>query len=741
MEIFSNLQLAILITTLVINTLLAFFVYKNNPKSATNIIFSVLSLVTTTWLFVMYLSLQPASLSTALFLIRLSIFLAVPISMLFYLLAHTMPNITIRLSRRFLLTTAVWSIFIMGLTVSPYVFTGIEIVNNSPRPIPGFGLPLFAITTVFFSFGAIYSLIKRLRRSTGVEKQQLRFVMFGILLMLGLIIGTIMIPVALLRNNTFVPFAPLYTLTFLGMTTYAIIKHRLMDLRLIVARTVAYTLIIGIVGLFYTLSTILVSNFFFRDLSTNEQIILFTTLTIIVAFTFQPLRRHIQKITDRFFYKGRYDSSELISSLTKIMATTLRLEDLTKGLLTNLVPEIRVSKGAFVLLKNGKVDHSDTFGYTKIPKFTSPDIGSLLETDKILVRDEIGQSKLKKIMEELDVAASVPLRVGKNEFGVLLLGHKLSGEIYTNQDIKILEILSPEISIAIQNAKAYEELSKFNVKLQEEVEKATVELRGANERLRDLDKAKDEFVSVVSHELRTPMTAIKSYVWLALNGKAGKLNPKMQNYLTKVYDSSERLISLINDVLDVSHIETGRIAVDIQPVSPLKIADEVMTTLEPRAQEQEIKLKLEKDIHVPMILADPMKLNEIYVNLIGNALKFTPKGGTISVSFHKQGESLEISVSDTGIGMSESDLNKLFTKFGRIAKNYSTIAQSTGSGLGLYITKNYIDLLHGKIWVNSELGKGTVFTFSLPTTQAKQKKPVTVTTNENKSRHFDSKKS
>ncbi|MEX0616445.1 MAG: HAMP domain-containing sensor histidine kinase [Candidatus Woykebacteria bacterium] len=242
----------------------------------------------------------------------------------------------------------------------------------------------------------------------------------------------------------------------------------------------------------------------------------------------------------------------------------------------------------------------------------------------------------------------------------------------------------------------------------------TQEVYKMNAQLHDLDKAKDEFVSIVSHELRTPMTAIKSYVWLALNGRAGKLNDQMKNYLTKVYESSERLIGLINDVLDVSHIETGRIQVETQPISPLKVAQEVADTLAPRATEQEIELKIKKDEHVPMVASDPMKLNEILVNLVGNALKFTPKGGTITVSFAKQGGFVETSVTDTGIGISKEDLSKLFTKFGRIAKNYSTIAQSTGSGLGLYITKNYVEIMGGKIWINSEEGKGSTFTFSLP---------------------------
>ena len=491
-----DLNFFLLIVAITINTLLAFIVYKNNPKSITNIVFSLLSIVTSTWLVVFYLPLLPSFLPFSLQLIRLSLFFAVPQAMLFFILSQVLPNEKITISKGKLITLLIWSSIIMIVTISPFTFTEVKFIDDSPYPTAGAGMLLFAPTVVLFSVAAIYTLIKRILKSPGLIKEQLRFVLFGIIAMLGLLITTVLIPVTLFDNNSFVPFAPFYTLIFLAATGYAIIKHRLLDIRLVVARTVAYTLIIGIVGVFYTLSTILVSNLFFRDLSTNEQIILFTTLTIIVAFTFQPLRRYLQKITDSFFYKGRYDSSELISNLTKIMATTLGLEDLSKGLLANLIPEMRINKGAFVLVKKGRIDAVESYNYKTKPKFTGTDIDSLLEQEKILILEDLDNKKLKGLMNDLDLALAAPLKIGDETLGMLLLGHKLSGEIYTEQDIKLLQILSPEISIAINNAKAYEEIRKFNVTLQREIQKATVDLKFANEKLKELDRLKDEFVVI-----------------------------------------------------------------------------------------------------------------------------------------------------------------------------------------------------------------------------------------------------
>ncbi|MCH8821552.1 GAF domain-containing sensor histidine kinase [Patescibacteria group bacterium] len=481
---------------------------------------------------------------------------------------------------------------------------------------------------------------------------------------------------------------------------------------------------------------------------------------VVVAFTVDPLRRFIEKATNKIFFKARYDTEEEIKNVSETISEVLDLSQLVNSLRLTLNRTLKVNKIAIYV----KTDHhfaqiDDLGGFDK--KF-----GLSLEkryflskyfkhNHNLVITDELSRTikegrdsahkdlaQILKFLKDNGVSVIIPLVVKDQMTGAIFLGKKLSEDIYSNEDIKLLEIFSHQASIALENARLYQEEKEFSEKLQQEVEKATTDLRSANESLKELDETKDEFVSVVSHELRTPMTAVKSYVWLALNGKAGPLNDKMRSYLEKVYQSSERLIDLINDVLDVSHIETGRINLDIQPISLLKVADDVVTTLAARADEQKIKLTLEKDTHVPMVLVDSMKLNEIFVNLIGNALKFTKPGGSITVSFAKKENVVETSVTDTGIGISQADLKKLFTKFGRIYKSYSTIAQSTGSGLGLYITKNYIDKMNGKIWVNSESGKGTTFTFAFPIAKdQKIKQPHVTKKHETISRHIGSEKS
>ncbi len=239
----------------------------------------------------------------------------------------------------------------------------------------------------------------------------------------------------------------------------------------------------------------------------------------------------------------------------------------------------------------------------------------------------------------------------------------------------------------------------------------------ANERLQSLDKLKDEFVSLASHELRTPMTAIKSYIYLLLeqHEDVGTLTEKQKTYLENTYTSTERLIKMVNDMLNVSRIESGRLIVTPLPTDIVKLTQEVFTEILPTAQTQQQSLVLQPPTPpLPLVSADPDKLKQVLMNLLGNSLKFTPPGGTVTVSFSLQPDMVAIHVSDTGKGIREEDMPKLFKKFGMIEGNYLKTTVGQGTGLGLYISKSIVQFHGGTMWVTSEgENKGTQVSFSL----------------------------
>lgn len=240
-------------------------------------------------------------------------------------------------------------------------------------------------------------------------------------------------------------------------------------------------------------------------------------------------------------------------------------------------------------------------------------------------------------------------------------------------------------------------------------------IQNANTRLKEVDRLKDEFLSIASHELRTPMTAIKSYLWLALSGKGGELSEKMKFYLERSYNSTERLIKLVNDLLSISRIESGRVHVELQKTDAEKIIDDTIIEVLPRANELGLNVEFLPHKELPPVLADPDKIKEVLMNLIGNSLKFTPKGGNIQIKVEIKDQMLIVSVVDNGQGLAPDDIPKLFQKFNIIKGSYEVnhnIFQ--GTGLGLFICKKIIGLHNGEIWVTSEgKGKGSTFSFSL----------------------------
>jgi signal transduction histidine kinase len=233
-----------------------------------------------------------------------------------------------------------------------------------------------------------------------------------------------------------------------------------------------------------------------------------------------------------------------------------------------------------------------------------------------------------------------------------------------------------------------------------------------------LEKTKDEFISVASHELRTPMTIIKSYLWMVLAGKSGEVNPGMQSYLTKAMKATERMISLINDILSAAKLEQDKVLFDNDIIEIDSYAMEIISDFTIKAQEKGIYLNFEPSGTKSYVTADSGKLREIFVNLLGNAVKFTRQGG-VTVKIKDEGSQFKIEIADTGSGIEKDDIARLFHKFGRLDSSYQTVAESGGTGLGLYIVKLYIEGMGGKVGAESEGKlKGSTFWFTLP------KKPV-----------------
>ena len=254
---------------------------------------------------------------------------------------------------------------------------------------------------------------------------------------------------------------------------------------------------------------------------------------------------------------------------------------------------------------------------------------------------------------------------------------------------------------------------KEEIKRKEELEDISHQLTVTNERLKELDATKSEFISIASHQLRTPLTAIKGYISLLLEGSYGKVSVPVLDVLNKLYSVNSRLVHLVEDLLNVSRIEAGRIQYSFAPTQLEPLIVELVDMFKPSAREKHLSLNMKlSKVPLPLITIDPNKIKEVVSNLIDNAIKYT-KEGSVTVSLESTPEVAHIIVSDTGIGIHPEDMKNLFQKFLRSKETTKMVV--SGAGLGLYVGKSFIDAHGGKIWAESDgPDKGARFIIELP---------------------------
>ena len=228
-----------------------------------------------------------------------------------------------------------------------------------------------------------------------------------------------------------------------------------------------------------------------------------------------------------------------------------------------------------------------------------------------------------------------------------------------------------------------------------------------------IEHMKTEFVSISAHQLRTPLSAIKWTLKMLLEGDLGEITPEQRDFIEKTYQSNERMIALINDLLNVTRIEEGRYLYKPTLISVETIVESVIKSYREEIEKRNIKLELKKlKKNIPKVMVDVEKIELAFQNLLDNAMKYTPTGGEITVALSQEKEEAIVSVKDTGVGIPEDQQKRVFSKFFRGA---NVIRMETeGSGLGLFITKNIIEAHGGQVWFKSKEGKGTTFYFSLP---------------------------
>jgi signal transduction histidine kinase/CheY-like chemotaxis protein len=300
---------------------------------------------------------------------------------------------------------------------------------------------------------------------------------------------------------------------------------------------------------------------------------------------------------------------------------------------------------------------------------------------------------------------AVPLYWEREIIGALIVRRKTAGR-FSERTVELLETLASQSAVAIQNARVFRELQ---------------------ERSRQLDVAgrhKSEFLASMSHELRTPLNAVIGFSDVLLERMFGDLNDRQEEYLRDIRDSGRHLLELINEILDLSKVEAGRMEIDRAPVSLSNVLEHGVAMVRERAARRGVALTLDSRGDLGLVSADELKLKQVVLNLLTNAIKFTEVGGSVHVTARLEGDEAQVEVRDTGIGIAEDEQERIFEAFQRGGRGVRTSTE--GTGLGLTLSKRIVELHGGRMWMQSRLGEGSTFGFSIPLAHAEpERAPAT----------------
>lgn len=713
------MKLILLLTGLFLNLSICILLLANNPKKHINRYVASAALALAFWEITNYLADTSGALT--LFWNRVT-FIAPMLILLFSDLS------IVKLSNSQAKSKPYRFMFIVSVFFGLIALTSLIVPSIRPRldqahvvgynPNYGPAYPIISFWFLILIGHLVRSLYKAWQKSRGRMRLQLNIVLVGLsIALVGAVISNLVLP-NIVGNSASSQYAPLASVAFMGAMAIAILKHGLFDIRLIVARAIAYLLSLVSLGALFVLITLIVANLFSAK-TLSEIRIIYTALALVLGLLFPTIKLAFDKVTKKVFYRDLYDPQVFLDQLNQTIIDNIELGILLRHTAKVIEENFKCEQVTFIISdessreirsinSSGNIDNFRNLKSlrTEITKFGK----------KLIVYDELDNShtSVKDLFKDNKLNIIAVLQSGEvpedDAKAYLCLGPKKSGNIFSNKDLKLLEIIANELDIAIQNALRFEEIQNFNITLQKRINEATSKLRKANERLKIIDETKDDFISMASHQLRTPLTSIKGYISMLLEGDAGKLNATQNGMLSQAFVSSQRMVYLIADMLNVSRLKTGKFIIETTPVNLAEMVEQEMGQLKETANAHSLKLVFNRPRDFPLLNLDETKIRQVIMNFSDNAIYYTPSGGRIEVELINNPQTVEFRVKDNGIGVPNSEKHHLFTKFYRAGN--ARKARPDGTGLGLYMAQKVIIAQGGALIFESQEGKGSTFGFT-----------------------------
>jgi len=828
-----NVNVLLPFFTTLANLGLGIFVYARGKKNPANQIFFGLTFLLAAWGLLFFLSNTTFDYQRAIFWNRMIYAVSCFIPVLALYFSYYFPYLSERMNIfRWVVPLGLAIVFAVLSLFTNLVVEKIYFVQAGTKIVFGFFHLFFAIYLISLLGYAFIYLAQKYRHSHGTYRVQILYLFFGGFLSALLAIFTnIVLPQ--LGNAHFTALGPSFMLILVGFVSYAIVKHRLMSIEVVLQRGTVYGIATALIMVFYTLAVV-ISEIFLRKVMGYGSLLITAGAALLIAFIYRPLVIKLQNLADRIFFSGRYDYQETIKKISQKITSVIRLEELTRLIINSFIDTIKVAEISF-LLPDKEKEHFHSLSilvprYKKIEiDITSPIISWLRSSKDILMRDALeeemnrqealgeegkikqrGLVEVRDEMERLGIPVWVPIIAKEDLIGIIALGNKLSGDIYTNEDLVLLSTLANQTAVALENSRLYDEVVNmrdfseeilqsmvngvitvdnksrivtFNhmaenvtgLRAIESIGKNCEEIwgnrgiltiifentLGKNKRythfesslaspqrgmvpvslsstvlldhqgkkigalvsLQDLTEVKEleekvrradkltalaTMAAGMAHEIKNPLSSMKIL---------SQLLPKKfddPEYRKKIEEIFPREIGRIDRIVESLLGFARATALTFEKAKIQDIIEEVLKYYEDQAKAAEVRI-IKNYVDLPAIEVDRGQISQVFSNLILNAIQAMPNGGQLKISTlpGKEAEgilqSIKVQVADTGHGIAEDTVKKLFDPF--FTTKYG------GTGLGLTITHSIVDAHQGYIDVESQLGKGTTFTVTLPVSQ------------------------
>lgn len=740
-----DLKDIILFLAFILDFALAFFVYQNNRRKELNVVYALMAIWTGLWSLGIAMFRISQEYKTQLLWNQEFILAAAFIASSFLHFSFVFSDQEVKLKnwQRFIIYIPNLLV-LLAILIPGVMIENIKIRSWGNESILGWGYIYYGLYFgIIWSWGTI-KLIKKYFGASGIFKNQLKYILAGI--SVSVIFGaTFNLIFIMFGNYQYIWLGPYASFIFLLTTTYAILKYRLMDIRIVARKIFIYITIAAFAYVIFYLVAWIYQQYLGGVFSPSGYAagIIIAPLFVLL---FYGLDKVVKSFANRYLFTSLYNYQETINKLADELNWYIDLDKIVDLIVDTIKKTMRLDRAGVLLTditstpiryqiakvigfnrQNGISLVQDSFLTKYLQKTQKPlvrDELSLLARDTNKQKDKQSLDQLFDHMKHIEASLCLPLMSSKRLIGIIVLGAKVSGDAYTQEDLELLNTMSKQAGIAIENAILYKQVSDLSAHLRERVDSQVKDIKEKNRQLEKLLAMRSEFLDTASHQLRTPVSVIKGTLEMIATGEMNDLSQQDKDLQIRgAFLKSQKLEQIISDILDASEMDT----------EPFKINPKYLEDIDLKGLIQRIGKYFELDaknrgvefaIKTPTENIPPIKgmeryLEQAIMNLVDNALKYTPKvneasraKGSVLLSLEKSGNNLIIRVSDNGIGIPARELSKMFEKFGR-ASNAKEM-YTDGTGLGLFIVKEIISGHQGQITIKSQLAKGTTFTIILP---------------------------